>query len=483
MSIGAPIRKSKTTTTTTNLLTIPHVFETYQDWPEGKHSDQRVRIQGLKVQEIKVVSPRLTFLRVVVGIHDTPIISNCTHSSSKNSCNKNVVLELLLRERDGFLSQQDIAEMIKAITAVDTSPPGANATNNILLECCGFPERLSAFDGDTFFPHLQPRPLAPICLHVTAAKATTTTTTTLSFSANNPNEQQHEERDTVILVDIPEKEVPDMATTTTTASVRPGRMPPLQAQQSTNNNNNKGTRRGNINRDRGGIFAAWVLETFGLDATAQPHPMEILDVAGGSGQLAFQLGVRRGFNISVVDPRPLRLASDQQRTLHYHRQQQFRVLPEGRDPALPPTDYGHHFARLQHPKDNDTTTTTTWLVGGDNARVRHVATWFDLEFRRRAMWQDATVIVGMHPDEATEDLVDLALADDKPFAIVPCCVFWKQNPNRWTPSGKTVRTWEQFCTYLAAKDRSRIQVTSLPFPGRNVVLYSRGGNSKTRIET
>ena len=70
--------------------------------------------------------------------------------------------------------------------------------------------------------------------------------------------------------------------------------------------------------------------------------------------------------------------------------------------------------------------------------------------------------------------MDLALKHNKPFAVVPCCVFWKRDPHRKTPSGKQVRKWEQFCEYLIAKDK-RIQVDSLPFPGRNVVLYSTGG--------
>ena len=38
--------------------------------------------------------------------------------------------------------------------------------------------------------------------------------------------------------------------------------------------------------------------------------------------------------------------------------------------------------------------------------------------------------MGMHPDEATESIVDVALACRKPFAIVPCCVFYKSNVGR-----------------------------------------------------
>jgi hypothetical protein len=263
-------------------------------------------------------------------------------------------------------------------------------------------------------------------------------------------------------------------------------MPPIRTNKS---------RGGGGNRGRGGIFAAWALETFGSTRMQQG----ILDVAGGAGQLAFQLGVRRGFNTTVVDPRPLRLASDQQRTLQYHRQTGLRLLPEGRNPSLPASDYGHHFCELPRPGgerivDNDSsaaavaTTNTnpqptgdrTWLVGGE-ANVRHLATWFDSAFASTDTWRDASVVLGMHPDEATEDIVDLALAHGKPFAIVPCCVFWKRDPHRKIPSsGKPVRTWEHFCEYLAAKDDRRIQMATLPFPGRSTVLYSLGDRSSPK---
>mmetsp|Transcript_30563 Transcript_30563/g.61083 ORF Transcript_30563/g.61083 Transcript_30563/m.61083 type:complete len:453 (+) Transcript_30563:124-1482(+) len=43
----------------------------------------------------------------------------------------------------------------------------------------------------------------------------------------------------------------------------------------------------------------------------------------------------------------------------------------------------------------------------------------------------ANLIVGFHPDQATEAMVDLALLLRIPFAVVPCCVFPKEFPNRF----------------------------------------------------
>ena len=73
--------------------------------------------------------------------------------------------------------------------------------------------------------------------------------------------------------------------------------------------------------------------------------------------------------------------------------------------------------------------------------------------------------------QATDHIVDLALAAGKPFAIVPCCVFPRQNSHRRTKDGGPVRSYEQFIEYLLAKDPG-IRREVLPgLPGRNVVLF------------
>jgi len=42
-------------------------------------------------------------------------------------------------------------------------------------------------------------------------------------------------------------------------------------------------------------------------------------------------------------------------------------------------------------------------------------------------------LVGMHPDEATDMIIDIGLRYNKPFAMVPCCVFSQKFPNRRKP--------------------------------------------------
>ena len=52
------------------------------------------------------------------------------------------------------------------------------------------------------------------------------------------------------------------------------------------------------------------------------------------------------------------------------------------------------------------------------------------ETAARRAWERCALVVGLHPDEATDAIVDAALAAGKPFAVVPCCVFPSLFPHR-----------------------------------------------------
>jgi Zinc finger C-x8-C-x5-C-x3-H type (and similar) len=84
---------------------------------------------------------------------------------------------------------------------------------------------------------------------------------------------------------------------------------------------------------------------------------------------------------------------------------------------------------------------------------------------------DCSMVIGMHPDQATEAAVDFALQMNKPFAVVPCCVFSTHFPRRRLRDGVTkVKTTSQLVQYLAEKD-DRIRVETLPFEGMNQVVF------------
>jgi hypothetical protein len=51
---------------------------------------------------------------------------------------------------------------------------------------------------------------------------------------------------------------------------------------------------------------------------------------------------------------------------------------------------------------------------------------------------NASLLIGMHPDQATEIIIDMALQFQRPFAVIPCCVFPREFPDRKTKEGKDV---------------------------------------------
>lgn len=85
-----------------------------------------------------------------------------------------------------------------------------------------------------------------------------------------------------------------------------------------------------------------------------------------------------------------------------------------------------------------------------------------------------SVLLGFHPDQATDDIVRCALMLHKPFCVVPCCVFPQHFPHRRLEDGTCVRTTEQHVTYLLQWGRRQgacFHVHTLDFPGRNQAVY------------
>jgi hypothetical protein len=105
---------------------------------------------------------------------------------------------------------------------------------------------------------------------------------------------------------------------------------------------------------------------------------------------------------------------------------------------------------------------------------------FDREFLREdtsprtaGLWASCRLVVGMHPDEATDAIVELSLQHGKPFAVVPCCVYWRLFPHRKTANGRQVRLPDELNEYLVGlAPEGKIRQAELGFPGRNVVLYT-----------
>jgi hypothetical protein len=191
------------------------------------------------------------------------------------------------------------------------------------------------------------------------------------------------------------------------------------------------------NRHR--VFADWVVQTFGVNQLQTGTG--VVDVAGGKGEICRELCTQHAVSCTLVEPALRKTA-----------------------------DFGWA-ADLQadgpHPHPDG---------GGGGCSFRHLQSCFGAELLAGAhggRLRDCSLVLGMHPDQPTEAIVDFALQAGRPFAVVPCCVFPSLFTGRALRSGQGVKTYLGFVRYLLEKD-PHIMQARLPFEGRNRVLFCRG---------
>jgi len=257
------------------------------------------------------------------------------------------------------------------------------------------------------------------------------------------------------------------------------------------------------------------------------------DVAGGGGALSRELHVRHGLSVLMVDPRQVRssprvmretrglrkeaarggegtaawrrwrraeafrdVARDEEaRRLENHYRRVLKNTDEGAEEEVNASEGGEEGA--SDPKSRTIETfvgqpsppTEKSAVFSDETGdpsdpfFKHVEGWFWDDPRRDGARLTAEllacdVLVGMHPDQATEPIVDFCLRSGKPFAVVPCCVFPELFPGRVVrdgdagdeEEGREVREYGEFVRYLAQKHPDA-KIAYLPFQGRNRVVY------------
>ena len=175
------------------------------------------------------------------------------------------------------------------------------------------------------------------------------------------------------------------------------------------------------------LFAKWLVETFGVETLSAGTG--VLDVAGGNGKLSRALVQDWGVPSTLVDPNPRCCADDT-----------FPII------ALP--------------------------LHGDGSNLTNRAG----DDRTQDIVRSCSAIVGMHPDQATEAIVDTALRLGVPFAVLPCCVMPSLFPLRRQKGrknghlGDPVRSYSAFCQYLQDK-APEAKTEKLPFVGRNKVIF------------
>ena len=218
----------------------------------------------------------------------------------------------------------------------------------------------------------------------------------------------------------------------------------------------------------------------------------VVDVAGGSGHLSMALGLA-GIRSTVVDPR-----ENVGKLPHRDRKvwkQAVRARENVDDSHCGPWKLTN--ASISATKENDDPPYPTGKLG----KMRYCQpviqfqahrAWFgtppsgvDASFRhpdqmelpvcgsQSALLAQCSAIVALHPDEATDAIVDTAVARRLPFLLVPCCVFFRLFPHRRKRGSlnEPVSTYDDLLDYLGAKENS-IQRVTLPFEGKNTLLWS-----------
>ncbi|KAG0223217.1 hypothetical protein BGW41_005682 [Actinomortierella wolfii] len=219
----------------------------------------------------------------------------------------------------------------------------------------------------------------------------------------------------------------------------------------------------NQHRERSLHFAKWLIDTFSRDFLASGRG--VLDIAGGRGDLSFELQTRQGIPSTIIDPKPDKgFRKWQRRWVDEFKKKTARstahetlssptvdkldkVATTGTDtPPATSQSAASVDADMSSEKCEDeegakmdkafesfvptrreyplqTTEPTRIQAMMDDALVAS----------HHPLFEEASILVGLHPDQATEPIVRMALRLRKPFAVIPCCVFSRDNPHRRLP--------------------------------------------------
>ena len=172
---------------------------------------------------------------------------------------------------------------------------------------------------------------------------------------------------------------------------------------------------------RNSEFANFLVDKFGLENIKKGF---VLDIAGGKGLISYFLSTSFGIKCKIVDPRG---------------------------------------ATLPKPKRKE--------LKKRNIIIEEERKMFTLETCDELI-KGCSLIIGMHPDEATVDIVDVALAKKINFAVVPCCVFHNKFPDRKLKNGKNVVEYPDIIQFILEKDDS-LKIDFLNIKGRNKVIYKK----------
>jgi len=254
------------------------------------------------------------------------------------------------------------------------------------------------------------------------------------------------------------------------------------------------------------IFCRWLVHTFGKDYLNSGTG--VLDVAGGKGEISLFLTHMFGIRSTVVEPKVRKDKSYQRRNLMEVIQKELDIEAGGDGRFYKRIALSSSTGQISvpcHPDPESSGDGARENINDDGCEVEEhdqgtikkerkrlkkqqrdqfvvprLNTLLDSQFEEHHgdMLEGASILIGMHPDQATEPIVDMALKHKKPFAVVPCCVFGQENPHRRLSNGGEVNTTLDLIQYLMEKDTSNgvlgtMHKEFLAFDGMNIVVFYR----------
>ncbi|KAF9586698.1 hypothetical protein BGW38_008621 [Lunasporangiospora selenospora] len=210
----------------------------------------------------------------------------------------------------------------------------------------------------------------------------------------------------------------------------------------------------NQHRERALYFAQWLLQTFSRDFLNSGTG--VLDIAGGRGDLSWELQTRQGIRSTIVEPRPGKEMRKWQRRWLEKFKRENRYLLSQKDFDSPdsstPTDVelagqnglANEGAKVEEdvelddnkaPEGLDGFIPSKWAYPLQTTEPARIQAMLDGAFQkaRPELIESSSILIGLHPDQATEPIVRAALESQKPFAVIPCCVFGSENLHRRLP--------------------------------------------------
>jgi len=253
------------------------------------------------------------------------------------------------------------------------------------------------------------------------------------------------------------------------------------------------------------VFREFLLQTY---SHLQPGDI-VLDVAGGAGNLSWLLKNVDGIQSVVLDPTRIK-TQRMGKSVEYLRNNPDK-LRERSVPHLPSYQpLASLVHKLEGKKEFESPSHLRLLVDADLViavsefrRTGNLEGWMSYFARATEKGREtqtlgysegeevakgdiidaksaieiilkAKLVVGFHPDQATDYIIELAEELVIPCCVVPCCVFPSEFPNRQLSDGSQVRCYSELLIYLKEKSK-KLQTAKLDFhfteTAKNVALY------------